>query len=519
VTGVAKATRWPWIALVLAALWVVAIRVPLILNAADHLDSDLAVDGLTLREATQGHFRWHYPGTPFMGIGAVLLSLPQALIWGATPATLVSGGTIAYLGLLVATFRLSWRVGGPSVAGWSLVPLTFASTGMLWLSARITGGHLLAAAWHAGAFAMLAGVWIKGGKFRAFGLGFWCGFGLYLDSMLSVTILGLVLASISGWFFNGMRRTSIVAAVVFCAGFVGGVWPRPVGARLDPYDAYQDQFSITREPELLVSHGWMLAKECLPRLIAGHRLPGLESEPDPGSLSSQTLVRRREPFNALSAVVTGLALSLAVASALAILISTITGPIHGRIVCLGLFLSATATLAGFVANKNIYNSDNYRYLVGLLAPLSLGFGILADRVATSGSIGRHTVSSIVVLFAAMMTADTIGWYSRFGWVDGRGLPLTKAVDDPTLLWLRENPEVKWIEGGYWDVYRLAFLSEGNVRGAPFPVYPNRFPEWRKEGKPVILTRATSEGTYFHEQAIRDGYRVMKKARGMSILTK
>ena len=33
-----------------------------------HLDSDLAVDGLTLLEATRGHWRWHYPGTPYMGI-------------------------------------------------------------------------------------------------------------------------------------------------------------------------------------------------------------------------------------------------------------------------------------------------------------------------------------------------------------------------------------------------------------------------------------------------------------------
>ncbi len=34
----------------------------------------------------------------------------------------------------------------------------------------------------------------------------------------------------------------------------------------------------------------------------------------------------------------------------------------------GLAVSALATLAGFVVNRNIFNSDNYRYLVTLLVP-------------------------------------------------------------------------------------------------------------------------------------------------------
>src|ERR1700732_562866 len=96
-----------WLALGLALGWALLVRVPLILNADVHLDSDLAVDGLTLLDSTKGHWRWHYPGTPFMGIGPVLLSWPQAMIWGANPTTLVCGGTAAYLGLLLATFVLA----------------------------------------------------------------------------------------------------------------------------------------------------------------------------------------------------------------------------------------------------------------------------------------------------------------------------------------------------------------------------------------------------------------------------
>ena len=98
-------SRWrrlaPWIGLGLALCWTVAVRIPLILNAEVHLDSDLAVDGLTLLEAVQGRWRWHYPGTPYMGIGPVFLSWIQGRIWGVTPITLVSGGTVAHL-LIVA---------------------------------------------------------------------------------------------------------------------------------------------------------------------------------------------------------------------------------------------------------------------------------------------------------------------------------------------------------------------------------------------------------------------------------
>jgi len=86
------------------------LRVPLIQNAAAHLDSDLAVDGLTLQQAVAGHWRWHYPGTPYTGIGSVLLSWPQARIWGAGPMTLVSGGTVAHALLIAAVFTLAWRV-------------------------------------------------------------------------------------------------------------------------------------------------------------------------------------------------------------------------------------------------------------------------------------------------------------------------------------------------------------------------------------------------------------------------
>ena len=112
--------RWPWVALGLALAWDVLVRIPLVLNAAAHLDCDLAVDGLTLLEATHGHWRWHYPGTPSMGSIPVLLSWPQAVVWGAEPdhARLGRHGRLR----TADDRRLSARLAGVRAGGGRLEP-------------------------------------------------------------------------------------------------------------------------------------------------------------------------------------------------------------------------------------------------------------------------------------------------------------------------------------------------------------------------------------------------------------
>src|SRR4051794_21363556 len=178
-------SRWrrlaPWIGLGLALCWTVGVRIPLVLNAEVHLDSDLAVDGLTLLDAVKGRWRWHYPGTPYIGIGPVFLSWLQGWIWGVNPITLVSGGAAAPVLIVVATFALGWRVFGREVACWSLIPLTFCSTGVLWMSGRITGGHLLIVGWSAWAWLLCHGTMRHGGPGRTCLLGLVCGLGLWLD--------------------------------------------------------------------------------------------------------------------------------------------------------------------------------------------------------------------------------------------------------------------------------------------------------------------------------------------------
>jgi hypothetical protein len=501
--------------------WEVLLRLPLVLNAATHLDSDLAVDGLTLLEAVQGHWRWHYPGTPAIGTIPVLLSWPLAVVWGASPGTLIAGGTVAYALLTIAAFWMAWSGFGPGVAGWSLIPLVFASTGTLWLSCRITGGHVLTAAWHAGAFGLLYQALVRGGIGWAAGLGLFCGLGLYLDAMFVTTLLGLVPAGIVGWWVSGPTRRGLWCGLVAALAFLAGAAPHEVGRRLEPHDAYPEQFRPVRSPDVLNSHARLLVEQCLPRLIVGHRLPGLQADPDPRALAGPgptSSMPDKHPAAAGLAVV-GLTLFLAALVSLAF----VRGKnVAAWAVCLGLLISAAAVAVGFVMNWNIYNSDNYRYLVTLLVPWALGFGLTMQGLARRGQGGLAVAWLGALVLAGLMTYDSVRWYARFGWIDAQGRPLQVIRSDPVLEWLDAHHEVTAVTGDYWDVYRLAFLTAGRVRGVPLPIFPNRFPEWSRDlpaGRArVLVVRATREGFSALQAALRAGGRVLYQARGISIVS-
>ncbi|AMV37081.1 hypothetical protein [Planctomyces sp. SH-PL62] len=518
-------------ALLVAIAWSVVVRVPLIVNAPAHLDSDLAVDGLTLREAVDGHWRWHYPGTPYMGTGAVLLSYPPAKLWGASPETLVVGGTVAYVLLVAGVFATAWAGFGPRVAGWSLLPLAFASTGTLWLTGRITGGHMLAASWSAGAWLILAWLIQWGGRGRALLLGLWCGLGMWHDSMFLMTLVGLIPAGLLAAFVGRegrSGRTTAVCGLLLLVGFAIGVSPRPVGRAIEPHDAYNEQFAWSLDPALLREHARILFLDCLPRLVAGHRLPGLEADPDPALLGGGAPVQRTggrtADFGWVAVVATGLS-SVLFLVAMGMVAGRIglAGTVAGRAIALGLLASSAAILAAFVVNRNIFNADNYRYLVLLLIPWTLGLGLTLDALARRSTGGLAAALGIAFAFGLAFTWDAAAWYRRLGWIDERGAVVRRAVDDPALRWLDEHPEVDAFAAGYWDAYRLAFLSGRPLRGVPHPIYPNRFPEWTSAaagGRPTILiARPTPEDQRFLQQALGDGGRVLHRERGTTIASR
>jgi hypothetical protein len=503
--------RWPWVLGLLALIWIALVRVPLVLNAESHLDSDLAVDGLTVAELAHGQWRWHFPGTPHVGIGAALLAAPQTAVWGSRPITLASGGVVAYSTLVLATFALGLTAFGWRVAAWSLVPLAFASTGTVWLSGRLTGGHLLAAAWHAGALALLYGCIARGGAGRAAVLGLWCGLGLWHDTMFAITVATIGLVGPIAWWLAGRSRAGYASALAFVAALVLGALPRAVGSRLDPYDAYGGQLSPVFEPSVLAEHARLLVLECLPRLVVGHVLPDLAAEPQPGPLLGRPSTRREAlDGDPLAWAATVLGLTLFVAAALALVRDRARGRIDLARAAVrgGLLVSSLAVLVAFLLERNIFNSDNYRYLVFLIVPWAVGFGLLMDGLARRGVGGVLAAWVLALGLAALMTLDTARWYERFGWVDSSFRPARRVVRDHALDWLKEHPEVKAIYGGYWDVYRLAFLANRGMQGVPFPIYPNRFPEWSRNlpgGRPeVLVVRLTPESALFYQAAVREG---------------
>ena len=457
----------------------------MILNAEDHLDSDLAVDGLTLLDAVHGHWRWHYPGTPHMGILPVLASYPQALIWEANPVTLVGGGTVLWMLVVASTFGLAWRAQGPTLAAWAIVPLVFSSVGTIWLSGRITGGHLLALAWHASAFLGFDVAMKRGGWRSAAMLGAWCGLGLYVDAMLLATIAGIAAAAIGRT--KGLPTRSELAIVAsFLVGVTVGILPREIGRIVDPYDAYPSQFEAKFAAPAIEGHADLLLRECLPRLIAG------------------------TGFSTCSTGIGALAMSMILATFAAALvrlaIDAFVADDHARRgVARGPLVSAVIVTSAFVVNRNIYNSDNYRYLVFLMTPWCLGFGLLMGDLCRLGTQGRLSAVLIAATLAAGMTTAAVRWYrDTRHYLDNRGFPVRREVPPWSQLVILPDraggpgvehytipADVTHVFGGYWDIYRLSFRSGGRVVGVPYPMYPNRFRGWSDglgpgRGKIVIL---------------------------------
>jgi hypothetical protein len=333
------------------------------------------------------------------------------------------------------------------------------------------------------------------------------------------------------------------------------VAPRIIGARVDPHDAYVGQFRPVTRPDLVAKNAKILALDCLPRLIAGHRLPRLEAEPDPSRLpmGSQSSPRKGTPWLGLSVAVASLGL-FAWAMVTLVIDPRVKPPTKGKRAILppsplvgegsidevgashdrastvnsarlairwGLLASTLAVLAGFLVYPSITNSHNYRYLVFWLVPWSSGFGLMMARLASRGPLGAWVAGVVALGFAALMTIDSGRWYARLGWVDSAYRPVEKSVTEPVLDWLNDNPRVTAILGDYWDVYRISFLTGGRVRAVPFPQYPDRFPEIRRALPPdrerVVIVRAGDFGPMYANQASAMGARVIGRGKGFSIV--
>ena len=228
----------------------------------------------------------------------------------------------------------------------------------MWLSGRITGGHLLIVAWSAVAWVLMHEAWVRRGWLPSIVLGFWCGLGVYLDSMFVLTLAGIafaaLIAALVESFYgsrtarsevSGKERRSWLArlaqALALVLAFFAGAAPRAIGQWLEPYDAYNEQFSWSLDAPLLAGHCRILLLDCLPRLVAGHRLPGLEADPDPALMGTggpiQKSTTSREAFRWWTLLLTILALGFFAAALLALGATALNGQAIGpRIIATGM---------------------------------------------------------------------------------------------------------------------------------------------------------------------------------------
>jgi hypothetical protein len=132
-----------------------------------------------------------------------------------------------------------------------------------------------------------------------------------------------------------------------------------------------------------------------------------------------------------------------------------------------------------------------------------------------------------------MTSATFLWYrDEHAYIDRRGMPVRLPVPDWSELRvvpdLRRGtpavpldfvvpPDVTHVMGGYWDVYKIAFLSGGRLTGVPFSLYPNRFRGWSRglgpgRGKLLILNPEASARNAASASSAEQGSGTVRSAR-------
>lgn len=457
------------------------LRWPMITAAERHLDSDLAVDGLTLRQfVEEGKWRWHYPGTPHIGTAPMLLSLPVVAVWGEGPAALVFAGVAANLLLITGVYLLVLKAYGRTPALVSGLLLAAGGLGQVWLSARVTGGHLLAAAWLAWAWYLWAGLIHRNTISLWIAFGLYCGLGLWVDSIFLLGLAGLFFASLAeAWKFRktvSLKRR-LAQAMLFSMVLPVGPLLKSLG---DGENVYGDQFQLITDVPSLIDHTKILFLQCLPRLAFGRSIFGKNEITWPD-----------QPFkNATSWQIIAALVALTMT---AVLLKSASKkkpvsdwPSWLGSLWFGLFCMFILNLAAFIFNKNIFNSDNYRYLVCLLPMI----GLVYAGLVVSGQFRQINIA-ILLLIACIQAYDVYQWQihaflresetteKQFSDKGESIVSIGRKFTCEQIFTSKDNVSPPLVNGtfeaDYWVVYKSMYLYRLSIsNGRPFGFYPDRF---------------------------------------------
>ncbi|MBI1323556.1 hypothetical protein GC170_10270 [bacterium] len=486
------------------AFW---LRLPMIVHADRHLDSDLAVDGLVLREYLRtGDLEWAYPGTPHIMTLPVFLSLPAVRVWGDSAASLVFAGTAAAMLMIVPVFLLALKAYGFVPALLAGLVLAAGGLGQVWLSARVTGGHMLSAAWLGWIWWFWTHLISRRSVLIWYVAGLICAIAFFSDRIFGLGLAALGLATLAA--IRPYKATVSVSirknqAAIFLFSLAAHSFALNDLA-LSIGTAYGDQFAITDAPEAIVAHLRLLFLECLPRLIFGRVLPDGATGvtfTHPGVISNDTITGKSPIVWVLLGIAITAVMARSVSKRKLKTVDILSqsddrrwlGPLR-----FGLWATTLLTFLAFVLNRNIYNSDNYRYLV-LLLP---GLGIAVARIAAAGP--RQSLRrGLVIAFAIILTLDTLVWQSNVGFRSGflpasRDPSKASAESADLVDILKSNPSVITadFEADYWEVYRALYLADLPIdRGQPFGFFPNRFfpiadhPSRKQSPRFVVITKS------------------------------
>ncbi len=158
-----------------------------------------------------------------------------------------------------------------------------------------------------------------------------------------------------------------------------------------------------------------------------------------------------------------------------------------------------------------------------------------NDLAKMSWVGRLLALIIAALLFEMMSSAAFLWYrDKRLYVDQWGCPVrTQGPDWSELILLKKGvadgsptdpsdflvpSDVTHVFGGYWDVYRIAFLSGGRVTAVPFPSYPNRFRGWSRglgpgRGKLLVLFPANASRKLGTRTSVDQGAGVVQSAEG------
>ena len=463
--------------LVVALLAVLALRVPMITDSVEVLDSDAAINGLTLKHLLEGQWRWHYPGLHYMGVTELFLALPGGLLFGANPFTLTVAPVLAYALLTLTVYVLAGKLYGRRAANWSLVPLVFTSTDVLFWTSFPIGGHALITFWHVAALLLLARYRQTAKQSWLAVLGIWSGFGYYTYQMFLFSLVLIVPVALLGRAGPSRRRAGGLAWVLFASSFLLGWSPHLIGVEADSHDVYGSQTQAVWSARSV----GVLLRECLPKFVAG---PGQTGEGLPELSTSDQVAR----FTIVAvwlgiAVVYYRRLIPARQGARRRQFSDwlkgewLTDPNDA----IKLLVAATPplVLAGFLLHPAVENHTHSRYLIYLMSwwPIALGAVFAAPRQSAgmkSRAAPAPTPRAVLLIAALFVFASGFGTYRYLRVreaINLFGLPRA-AAKEPVVAYLEAQDSFVFLYGWYWDAYRFTFLTGEQVRGVPVQRFPD-----------------------------------------------